>query len=101
MYEIQWLHSAGIKVPLPVILEMDNQAAIIDAGSPTRRFSQRTKHFLIDEKYVHQCSEMGIVKLRHRNTTELDADVMTKCVPGVILKKHAITLTKGNAGHRG
>ena len=96
MYEIQWLHEVGLKVPLPVTLNIDNMATVLDAGSPIRRFSQRTKHFLIAEKYLNQCVEMGVVKIVHRTGTELDADAMTKALPGCVLKKHMQTLLYGD-----
>jgi hypothetical protein len=80
MYEVQWLHEVELNVPLPVTFNIDNMATVINAGSPIRRFSQRTKHFLIAEKYVNQCSEMGIVHVIHRTGTDLDADAMTKSI---------------------
>ena len=101
MYVIQWLHEVGLKVQLPVTLHIDNMATVTDAGSPIRRFSQRTKHFLISEKYAQQCSEMGLVKIIHRAGADLDADAMTKALPGSVLKKHTTTLLNGSAENRG
>jgi hypothetical protein len=98
MYEVQLLHEIGIKVPLPVVHHIDNAAAVIDAGSPIRRFSQRTKHFLIAEKYAQQCSEMGITKITKIDGNLLDADAMTKALPGVTLKRHTDTLICGDSG---
>jgi hypothetical protein len=97
MYEVQLLHEIGIKVPLPVVLHIDNAAAVIDAGSPIRRFSQRTKHFLIAEKYAQQCSEMGITAIQKIDGNLLDADAMTKALPGIVLKRHMRTLTRGDS----
>jgi hypothetical protein len=98
MYIVQLLHEIGIKVPLPVVLHVDNAAAVIDAGSPIRRFSQRTKHFLIAEKYAQQCSEMGITKITKIDGNLLDADAMTKALAGITLKRHTSSLTQGASG---
>jgi hypothetical protein len=98
MYEVQLLHEIGIKVPLPVVHHIDNAAAVVDAGSPIRRFSQRTKHFLIAEKYAQQCSEMGITKVTKIDGNFLGADAMTKALPGITLKRHTSTLTCGDSG---
>jgi hypothetical protein len=64
MYEVQLLHEIGIAVPLPVTQFMDNQAAIIDAGSPVRRISKRTKHFLVSEMYACAYADSGQPKDR-------------------------------------
>jgi hypothetical protein len=101
MYEVQLLHEIGIAVPLPVTHFMDNHAAILDAGSPVRRFSKRTKHFLVSEKYVQQCVEMGVTKLQHRRGDKFDTDAMTKSLTGVLLEQHASTLYSGELKDRG
>ena len=98
MYEVQLLHEIGIKVPLPVVHHIDNAAAVVDAGSPIRRFSQRTKHFLIAEKYAQQCSEMGITKITKIDGNFLGAGAMAKALPGITLKRHTSTLTCGDSG---
>jgi hypothetical protein len=101
MYEVQLLYEIGVHVQLPVTLNMDNRAAIIDAGSPVRRSSKRTKHHLISESYVQQCVEMGVTKLHKRDGANFDTDVMTKSLPGTVLARHAITLYSGQPEDRG
>lgn len=55
----------GIAQSFPYILYMDNQATVLDAGAPIRKFSQASKHFHIEEKYVVQCVEDGLIKVVH------------------------------------
>jgi hypothetical protein len=77
-------------------LEMDNQPAIIDAGTgAVRRFSQRQKHYLIVERYVQQAVEAGFLFLQHKSGALLDADLMTKTLPAAALARHSFTIENG------
>jgi hypothetical protein len=81
----------------PTILRMGNHAVIQASTSQLRRFSQRMKHYLLPERYLTQCVEAGFVEVQYTNTTDLDADAMTKALPGPTLARHAQTLEYGPA----
>jgi hypothetical protein len=97
VYEHQMFLELGFIMPSPARLQMDNRAAITDAGSSfdVRRFSQRQKHYLMSERYLHQTVAAGILFLEHRDGTLLDADAMSKALPATTLVPHVHTLEKG------
>ena len=74
---------------------MDNVAAITDAGSEVRKFSQRQKHYLLSERYLRQAKEAGILTIEHKDGKLLDADAMSKALPAATLKQHVHTLENG------
>ena len=53
------------------------------------------KHYLLSERYLTQCVEAGFIEVVYKNTTDLDADAMTKALPGPTLARHAQTLVEG------
>ncbi|PHR10089.1 MAG: hypothetical protein COB29_01225 [Sulfitobacter sp.] len=79
----------------PIVLYMDNAATVLAAGSLIRKFSPASKHFDIEQKYVVQCVEDGIVTVVHMpGSIDSDrpvpgdgfcADAMTKPLPSIIL----------------
>ncbi|PHR10098.1 MAG: hypothetical protein COB29_01155 [Sulfitobacter sp.] len=49
----------------PIELRCDNQATVLAAGAPIRKFSPRSKQFDIEEKYIIQLVEEGKVSVIH------------------------------------
>jgi hypothetical protein len=95
VYEHQMFLDLRFSMPSPARLQMDNRSAIIDAGSEVRKFSQRQKHYLLSERYLHQTKEAGILVIEHRSGALLDADAMTKALPAATLNQHVRTLEHG------
>jgi hypothetical protein len=96
VYEKQLADELGFKLPTH-ILKMDNRAVITASTGELRRFSQRMKHYLLSERYLTQCVEAGFIEVKYTSTTDLDADAMTKALPGTTLERHAQTLEYGAA----
>jgi hypothetical protein len=82
-----------------ILLECDNQATTQQAGAPIRKFSASTKHFDIDEKYVQQLVEEGLLKVVHvpgsiptkgadkqRARLGFPVDMMTKPLSAPVIK---------------
>jgi hypothetical protein len=94
-YEVMLYHELGLSVPLPVELRIDNAATVNEAGAPIRKFSARTKHFTIAEKFVHQCNEEGLIRIVKWPGTDLSADAMTKSLVAPTYNRHKFALTRG------
>jgi hypothetical protein len=95
VYEHQMFADLNFNMSTPARLQMDNRSAVIDAGSEVRKFSQRQKHYLLCERYMHQTKEAGILFIEHRAGDLLDADLMTKALPGPTMAKHVHTCEYG------
>ena len=84
----------GISKGETILFEIDNAATVLHAGSNTRKFSTASKHFKIDEKYVTQAVEQGVVTVKHKSgklppqpkpQQGFDVDAMTKVLPAPVL----------------
>lgn len=62
----------------PVVLYIDNKSAIDLAKNPV--FHGRSKHIDIRYHFIRECVERGEIILRHVNTNEQRADVLTKAM---------------------
>ena len=91
VYERQMCHELGFNMP-KYILYMGNAAVIKSSTGKLRPFSQQVKHYLLSERFLTQCVEAGFVEVVYKNTHDLDADAMTKALPGPTLAQHARTL---------
>ena len=76
----------------PIVLEMDNEATCIHAGAPIKRWSAKSRHFSLDQKYVAQAVQHNIIKVVHRrgtitpeNPQGFFADCFTKALPSSLL----------------
>jgi hypothetical protein len=94
MYERQLGFELGFDMPV-ALLYMDNAAVIAASTAELRQFSQRMKHYLLSERYLTQCVESGVIEVLYKNTSDIDADAMTKALPSATLQRHAHTLEYG------
>jgi hypothetical protein len=76
-YEL--LQEIGSPSQLPMLLHMDNQAAIAQVTSEAS--SQRSKHIDINYKFLKDLYYKGKLKPIHVPTTSMVADLMTKAFP--------------------
>jgi hypothetical protein len=65
VYKFRLLAFLRVLKPSPIVLYLDNAATVSAAGSLIRKFSPASKHFDIEQKYVVQCVEDGIIKVVH------------------------------------
>lgn len=65
----------------PVLLFVDNKSAIDLAKNPV--FHGRSKHIDIQYHFIRECVERGEVMIKHVNTNEQRADVLTKALSRV------------------
>jgi len=71
----------------PLIIYYDNKSAIELAKNAT--FHSRTKYIATRFHYIHEAYSGGIIDLEHRGTDDMPADMFTKALIRVKLKKFA------------
>jgi len=78
----------GIKIKLPIVMEMDNMGAIFLANN--KSLGQCTKH--VDMRYHFVCEyvEEGIIKIVYVCSEDNDADIMTQNRTGNIFLRHTL-----------
>jgi hypothetical protein len=101
VYITQLLDFLGLSTG-PIHLELDNQATVSVVGAPIRKFSHRSKHFEIDDRYTVQCVEDGTVTVSHvpgslpanfiRTDVGFPVDALTKALPTPILSHYLLPL---------
>ena len=80
------IKSIGLKVKLPMILELDNKKAVDIANNWS--VAGRTKHIDTKQYFVRQLKEDGINKVRWIPGKMNEADLYTKNLPGPDFRKH-------------
>jgi len=78
--------SIGLKVKLPMILELDNKGAVDIANNWS--VAGRTKHIDTKQYFIRQQKKDGIIKVRWIAGKINEADLYTKNLPGPDFRKH-------------
>ena len=84
------LESLGLKVKMPMILEVDNTGAIDLANNWSS--STRTKHIDVRHHFLRELVDCGVIKLKFVRSEENVSDIFTKNLAGPLFHKHAKTL---------
>ena len=72
----------SLKIPITsLLLYSDNSSAITIAGRPLFEFHARLKHYGIKLAHLQEAIASGFLKLEHRSTTIMPADILTKSLP--------------------
>ena len=82
----QILISMGIRVPLPIIVRIDNNGAIFMSNNLA--ISERTKHIDIKYNFVRQYVEEGFIKVIFVRSEDNTADIFTKNLSSELHQKH-------------
>lgn len=53
--------------PGPTKMYVDNKATVLAAGAPIRKWSPASKQFDIEEKFIVECVERGIIEIHHKH----------------------------------
>ena len=86
IFAMRILLSIGLKVELPMTLEMDNKGAVDHCNNHS--VGGRTKHMEVKQLYLRQLKEKGLLKVQWRGGDENDADLFTKNLPAATFHKH-------------
>ena len=84
MYVHNLLVSMGLKVQLPMVLEMDNQGAVDLANGWS--VGGRTRHVDVRIHYVRELKEAGMLLIKWVPGPQNDADMHTKNVPNPLFE---------------
>ena len=91
-FVFQLLMCLGIKVELPIIVQVDNVGAIFMSENVST--TGRTKHVDIRYHFVREYIEDGFIKIIFVKTAENDADIFTKNVDAETFKRHSKKLLR-------
>ena len=86
LHIMRLLASLGLKVKLPMLLEMDNKGAVDLANNWS--VGGRTRHVDVRNYFLRELKDQGILVIRHVSGEENDADIFTKNVTAAIHEKH-------------
>ena len=84
--------SIGLKVELPMILEMDNKGAVDLANNWSQE--GRTKHMDIRYMWLRELKEKSLIRVNWLSGKENSADLFTKNLPAEDFKRHRETFVK-------
>ena len=86
LYVYRLLLSIGLKVKIPMILEMDNKGAVDLANNWS--VGGRTRHVDVRNHFLRDLKDEGLLVVKHVPGVENDADIFTKNVTGPIFQTH-------------
>lgn len=87
MFVLRLLEGLGLKVKLPMILEMDNKGAVYLANNWS--VGGRTRHIDVKSHYLRELKEQGLLIIKHIPGELNEADICTKNTPRKVFERHA------------
>lgn len=90
LFVMRVLESMGLKVKLPMILEVDNKGAIDWVNSWT--VGGRMRHIDVRHAFLRDLREDGLIEVKWISGLENSSDILTKNLPGPAFEKHAQAL---------
>lgn len=86
MFVFRLLEGLGLKVKLPMILEMDNKGAVYLANNWS--VGGRTRHIDVKGHYLRELKEQGLLIIRHIPGELNEADICTKNTSRKVFERH-------------
>jgi hypothetical protein len=86
LFSLRVMMSIGLKVHLPMMIEVDNEGAVDLANCWTA--TGRTRHIASRINFVRELKEEGIIVLQWLSNQEMSSDIFTKNVGGKAFAKH-------------
>jgi len=88
------VESIGLKVKIPMIIQVDNKGAkdLVNNWS----IGGRTRHVGVRLNFLRELKEDGIIEVKWIKSECNVADILTKNLPTVLYDKHVKTLGVGN-----
>jgi len=100
IYQKNTLESIGLKVELPMVLEMDNKGAIDLINSFS--VGGRTRHIDVKQCFLRELKEAKVLVVKWIVGSENEADMFTKNLDGPLFKRYAEQLLgEGALGGKG
>ncbi len=100
MYQKNTLESIGLKVELPMILEMDNKGAADLLNSFS--VGGRTRHIDVKQCFLRELKQAKVLVVKWNPGSENEADIFTKNLDGSLFKGYAeLLLGEGATSSKG
>jgi hypothetical protein len=100
IYQKNTLESIGLRVELPMVLEMDNRGAINLINSFS--VGGRTRHIDVKQCFLQELKEAKVLVVKWIAGSENEADIFTKNLDGPLFKRYAkLLLGEGALGSKG
>ena len=76
----------GLKVELPMIIEVDNKGAVDFCNNWS--VAGRTRHIEVKQYFLRELKEAGILKVKWKSGDDMTSDIFTKNLGGPLFEKH-------------
>ncbi len=93
LYMKNVLVSLGLKVKLPMVLEMDNQGAVYLANNWS--IGGRTRHIDVQSVFLRELKEAGVLVIKWIASAINEADIFTKNLDGPTFQQYTRVFTGG------
>ena len=90
MYVKKLVESIELKVKMPMIIWVDNKAAVDLANGWAS--TAGTKHMDVRLMFVRELKEAGMLNIKWQSTTSNESDIFTKNVDNTTFEKHVKSL---------
>ena len=87
LFTMRILNGLGLKVKLPMILEVDNKAAVDLCNNWS--IGGRTRHVEVKQYFLRELKERGLINVRWTSGESMTSDIFTKNLAGPLFDKHA------------
>jgi hypothetical protein len=86
IYLMQTMNAVGLKVELPMVLEMDNIGAVHQANNMS--VGGRTRHVDVKSHFLRELKEEGLLVIKHISGDDNDSDIFTKNTSVKVFERH-------------
>ena len=86
LYTYRVIESIGLKVKLPMLLEMDNSGAVDLANNFS--IGGRTRHVDVRQHFLRELKDEGLLVIKHVDGDSNDADIFTKNTEAKVFNRH-------------
>jgi len=90
MYIWRVMTSMGLKVKLPMVLEVDNKGCVDFCNNWS--VAGRTRHIEVKQYFLRDLKEEGILKVKWKSGGNMTSDIFTKNLPRPLFEKHGSKL---------
>jgi hypothetical protein len=86
LFAMRILNSLGLKVKLPMKLEIDNKGAV--DFNHNYSVGGRTRHVEVKQYFLRELKEAGLIICEWCSGKDMSSDILTKNCSGVLFEKH-------------
>ena len=87
LFAMRVLNAMGLKVELPMVLEVDNKGAVDLCNNWS--IGGRTRHVEVKQYFLRELKERGLIMVKWTSGESMTSDLFTKNLVGPLFDKHA------------